>query len=150
MISTRDVGIRLITVLWVGSLWTIGYIVAPGLFANAVDSETAGALAGVFFSIEAWLTLICGTLLILLGLAVHKPEPGHKIRLGLVLFMVACMAVGEWGLRPLMDAARETGTGEGSRFALLHGGSAALYLLTSLAGIALVAMGNSARSEIPE
>ena len=38
-------GERLIQTVWVGALLTIGYIVAPALFAN-LDSRDAGQLAG--------------------------------------------------------------------------------------------------------
>ena len=43
--------------VWCGALWTIGYAVAPGLFAWAPDRATAGMLAGRFFGLVGWLGL---------------------------------------------------------------------------------------------
>src|SRR5689334_23819461 len=57
---------RLLTVVWVGSLLTIGYAVAPVLFTS-LDRSTAGAVAAQLFRIEGLLGAVCGILL--LGLA---------------------------------------------------------------------------------
>ena len=57
---------RLLTVVWVGSLLTIGYAVAPVLFTS-LDRSMAGAVAAQLFRIEGLLGVVCGVLL--LGLA---------------------------------------------------------------------------------
>src|SRR6202012_4920666 len=57
---------RLLTVVWVCSLLTIGYAVAPVLFTS-LDRMTAGAVAAQLFRIEGLLGVVCGVLL--LGLA---------------------------------------------------------------------------------
>ncbi|HEX7634207.1 MAG TPA: DUF4149 domain-containing protein, partial [Noviherbaspirillum sp.] len=47
----------LIATLWVGSLWTVGYLVAPTLFATLSDRALAGMIAGSIFRLEAWLSV---------------------------------------------------------------------------------------------
>ena len=42
-------GDRILLTLWVGSLWAIGYIAAPTLFATLEDRALAGTLAGAMF-----------------------------------------------------------------------------------------------------
>ncbi|MGH8809748.1 MAG: DUF4149 domain-containing protein, partial [Noviherbaspirillum sp.] len=41
----------LIATLWVGSLWAVGYLVAPTLFATLPDSVLAGTIAGRLFRV---------------------------------------------------------------------------------------------------
>ena len=57
-------GERILLTLWVGGLWTIGYIVAPALFANLEDRALAGTLAGVMFEIVAYVGMFCAVLLL--------------------------------------------------------------------------------------
>ena len=66
---TYRVGERIVAALWVGSLWAIGYLVAPLLFARLDDRGLAGFLAGEFFTVITWMSLVCGGLLV----AVNAP-----------------------------------------------------------------------------
>jgi hypothetical protein len=133
----------LIAALWVGSLWTIGYLVAPTLFATLEDRALAGTIAGRLFRIEAWLSLACaGILLVLFFKEKSKLEARElKICLILVSAMMLCTLIGYFGLQPFMAALREAGlhTAEAkSRFGMLHGISSAIYLLQSGLGFALL------------
>jgi hypothetical protein len=56
---------RLLTVVWIGSLLTIGYAVAPVLFTS-LDRVTAGAVAAQLFRIEGVIGVVCGVLLLAL------------------------------------------------------------------------------------
>ncbi|MCE2832533.1 MAG: DUF4149 domain-containing protein, partial [Oxalobacteraceae bacterium] len=48
-------GVRVLLVtFWVGSLWTVGYLAAPTLFATLPDRALAGSIAGSLFRVEAW------------------------------------------------------------------------------------------------
>ncbi|MES2016126.1 MAG: DUF4149 domain-containing protein, partial [Pseudomonadota bacterium] len=47
----------LLITLWAGSLWTIGYVVAPTLFATLHDRVLAGVIAGSMFTSQAWLSM---------------------------------------------------------------------------------------------
>ncbi len=44
--------------LWVGSLLTVGYLVAPTLFSNIFDRQAAGMIAGAIFRVEAYVSLV--------------------------------------------------------------------------------------------
>jgi len=57
-------GELLLQTLWVGALWTVGYIVAPALFANLPDRTQAGQMAGELFTLVTWLGLACGGILL--------------------------------------------------------------------------------------
>lgn len=123
--------------LWVGSLWTIGYLVAPQLFSVLEDRALAGEIAGRLFAVEARLTIVCGLALIL-GWRLVNGRFLLERRLLLVLLMLACQVSGEWIARPLMVAARAADGAVTSQFALWHGVSAVMYLIASVAGLLLV------------
>lgn len=137
----------LIATLWVGSLWTIGYLVAPTLFATLTDKVLAGTIAGQLFRIEAWLSVFCALALIALTRFAANDENG-KARIylqWLAMGMLTCTLIGYFGLQPFMASLREA-AGPGGvmaseakmRFGILHGISSAFYLVQSLLGAALV------------
>ena len=138
---------RAITALWVGSLWTIGYLVAPTLFATLTDRAQAGTIAGSMFRVEAWLSIFCAVLLmVLLKVCVPAVRGRLRSRLSvLILSMLAATLVSHFGLQPLMAALREA-AGPGGvmspdaklQFGILHGISGTIYLIESLLGVALL------------
>lgn len=125
---------RVLLSLWVGALWAVGYVAAPVLFMTLDDRALAGSLAGAMFTVVAYLSLLCGGLLLLL----QGWRPGRWRRWPL-LAMLGLVAIGEFGLRPEMVAGS-------AGFASLHGIARAIYLLVSLLGLALVAAGPRERS----
>ena len=48
----------LIVTFWVGSMWTVGYLVAPALFATLPERALAGSIAANLFRIEAWVSVV--------------------------------------------------------------------------------------------
>jgi hypothetical protein len=137
----------LVATLWVGSGWTIGYLVAPTLFATLPDPMQAGAIAGSLFRVEAWLSVACALgLLLLLATANRKREvANYRTQATIVAAMLACTVVGYFGLQPFMAALRETANVSGVmsgatkvQFGMLHGIASALHLIQSLLGIALI------------
>ncbi len=138
---------RLLTVVWVGSLLTIGYAVAPVLFTS-LDRMTAGAVAAQLFRIEGVIGVVCGVLLLALcNLLVRRGGDAYRRLRWLIAGMLVCVLVGYFALQPFMNAlriaAQEAGTDVGhsvyaSRFGMLHGVSSAFYLIESLLGIVLV------------
>ena len=134
----------LVATLWAGSLWTIGFVVAPTLFGTLSDRVLAGNIAGSMFRAEAWLSIACAAILLaLLQWAPGALEPKRRRLLGaLVLSMLVCALVSHFGITPLMaelkaqapsgimnDAMR-------SRFGMLHGVSTLVFAVQSLlAGI---------------
>ena len=136
----------LITAFWVGSLWAVGYLVAPTLFATLGDRVLAGTVAGNIFRVEAWVSVGCGLALLLLS-RLDKLEAGAVRRplVGLIVAMLVCTLLGYFGIEPFMAALRE-GAGPGgvmqsavrTRFGILHGLSSAFYLAESLLGVLLL------------
>lgn len=133
----------LVAVLWVGSLWTIGYIVAPVLFSTLEDRAMAGTIAGRLFRVEAWISIACAGILVLLMLRDRAEQSNIRACLLLVTAMLACTLLGYFGLQPFMAALREGAGGlvsEAARakFGMLHGISSAIYLIQSMLGAVLL------------
>jgi hypothetical protein len=133
--------------LWVGGLWIIGLIVAPGLFHALSDRSQAGLLAGHFFMVIAYLGLGCGAYLLLFRLAVFGSHALRQWFFWTVLLMVALVAVGQFGIQPIMAALRQQALPKGvmeslfrDRFAAWHGVSSVLYLIECALGLAAVSL----------
>ena len=135
-----------IATLWIGSLWTVGYMVAPVLFATLPDRTLAGVIAGKLFWIEAWLSVFCAVALIALTwFAAGENDRLRKCLLALLIAMLTCVLIGYFGVQPFMAALREgIAAGRGAdpasktQFGILHGVSSAFYLTQSLLGIMLI------------
>jgi hypothetical protein len=134
----------IVTTFWVGSLWTVGYVVAPVLFTTLSDRKLAGTIAGSIFRIEAWVSIACG-LLLLAMIAFDDASRERRSLLRFILLMLLCVVVGYFGLQPWMAALREaagpTGLMEGAartQFGILHGVASLIYMLQSLFALVLV------------
>ncbi|HJV85595.1 MAG TPA: DUF4149 domain-containing protein [Noviherbaspirillum sp.] len=137
----------LIASFWVGSMWTIGYLVAPTLFASLADKGLAGTIAGKLFRIEAWLSVgavIALWVLLKTGSGESEGRAGKQLR-WLTLGMLACTLVGYFALQPFMAELRAAAGPGGvmdaatkARFGLLHGVSSVFYLIQSLLGALLI------------
>ena len=152
----------LLTVVWVGSLLTIGYAVAPVLFMS-LDRIEAGAVAAQLFRIEGFVGVVCGVLL--LGLAnrfVRGGAEAYRRLRWVIVGMLVCVLVGYFALQPFMNAMRvaalEAGSDVGhsayaTRFGILHGVSSLFYLIESVLGLVLVwklpARIETARAPVP-
>ena len=136
-----NVGERLLLTFWAGSLWTVGYVVAPTLFAVLDDRQLAGLLAGRLFEIVAYLGLFCGVLL-LIGQVARSGWKGWRVYV--VLSMLVLTAIGQFVLQPRMAALKSEGIAAADRFAMLHGVSSTVFLVVSLLALALVAFGIAA------
>ncbi len=138
---------RLLTVAWVGSLLTIGFAVAPVLFAS-LDRTTAGAVAAQLFRLEGMVGVVCGVLLLALSnVLIRRGDDAYRLLRWFIAGMLICVLAGYFALQPFMNALRvaaeEAGTDVGhsvyaSRFGMLHGVSTLFYLVESLLGLALV------------
>ncbi|HTH74691.1 MAG TPA: DUF4149 domain-containing protein [Trinickia sp.] len=140
---------RLLAFVWVGSALTIGYVVAPTLFAM-LQRSVAGDVAARLFRIEAFVGVICGILSLALGnVLVRRGVSEYRRLRWLVAGMLLCVLIGYFGLQPFMDALRSTARESGldlahspyaARFGLLHGVASLFYLVETLIGLALVWM----------
>ena len=61
----REVAERILLTVWVGGMWTVGYVVAPTLFAMLDDRSLAGSIAGRLFTVMSYVGLVSGGLLLL-------------------------------------------------------------------------------------
>jgi hypothetical protein len=149
----------LLAMLWVGSQLTIGYAVAPVLFAS-LERVVAGELAAQLFRLEGLIGVVCGVLL--LGLAsvlVRRGALGYRRLRWILAVMLLCVLIGYFALQPFMNALRVQAMSAGmdvasspyaSRFGLLHGVSSLFYLVQSLLGAWLVWLLPSARGTLPQ
>ena len=133
----------LVAALWAGSLWAVGYLVAPTLFATLNDRTLAGSIAGSMFHVEAMVSLGCGVAMgVLLWLATPDWTPKRRrTALLLIVAMVMCTVASHFGLQPMMAELRATGLVDEavkSRFGMLHGISSVIYLVQSLLAAWLV------------
>lgn len=139
------IGERILLTLWVGALWAIGYLAVPTLFALLDDRILAGMLAGRMFTLVSFLGLFCGGVLLLGSLLRHGMLVLRSVRVWLLVVMLLLVAVGEFGLQPMMAQLKAQGLAEGSaqaaQFARLHGVASVLYLINSLCGLLLVGLG---------
>ncbi len=127
---------RLLVTLWVGSVWAIGYIAAPALFANLDDSELAGALAGELFTATAVLGIGCAMVLILVYMIQRGWSTFTQWRFWVVLVMLALTVIGEFVIRAQMELVQGT-----DAFSRLHGTAQLVFLAVAVMGLALVAAG---------
>jgi hypothetical protein len=138
----------LVAALWAGSLWAVGYLVAPTLFATLSDRVLAGVIAGSLFHAMAMLSLGCGLAMLLL---LWRGTPGwdgkrRRTVLAIIVVMVMCTVASHFGLQPMMAELKAAAAPGGvmdaaakSRFGMLHGVSSVIYLVQSiLAGWLLV------------
>lgn len=140
---------RLLITLWVGSLWAVGYLAVPVLFKQLADRQLAGMLAGEMFHLVGWIGLVCGGVLLIMALRrAHHGAWYRQRRVIVIGLMLVLVAVGMFVLQPMMQELKQAGLVPGSeaaaRFGALHGVSSVLYLITSLLGVWLVLMRDTA------
>lgn len=145
MTSESTVTERIALTLWVGAIWSIGYIAAPVLFKYSPTRMLAGNLAGEMFTAVSYIGIACAFILIT-GL-LFKPA-GHRFkqwRLWIILLMLLITLVGQFALSPMMQQLKHTGIAEGTeaarQFGRLHGVASILFLVNSLSGLILVITG---------
>ncbi|KVD13412.1 hypothetical protein WI81_19325 [Burkholderia ubonensis] len=138
---------RLLSAVWVGSLLTIGYAVAPVLF-RSLERMTAGSVAAQLFRIEAVVGVVCGVLLLVLSnQQVRRGCDEYRRVRWILAAMVGCVLIGYFALQPFMNALRVAAMDAGtdianspyaSRFGMLHGVSSLFYLVESALGLMLI------------
>jgi len=138
----------LIAGLWVGSLLTVGYLVAPAIFSTMTDRQAAGMVAGSIFRLEAYLSMIvCIGLMVLDNLLVNRSLHQFKIIRWLLLAMLFCSVAAAFVFIPWMNALRDNALAQGMPvmlspsailFGRLHGASSILFMIQSALGIFLV------------
>ena len=135
------IGERILLALWVGGLWTVGYLVAPVLFASLDDRSLAGTLAGKLFQIMSYIGLVCGSLLLMGNIFRF-----HRLnwRAVVLVIMLVLVLFNELILSALIADMRHSGAVDSGVFAQVHGAASVIFLIISLLGLSLVAAGEKA------
>lgn len=136
-------GERVLLSLWVGALWSIGYLAVPTLFSSLDDRILAGMLAGKMFTGVSLIGLGCGTALLSM-FWMQSVKPLQERTVQLLVVMLVLVLLGEFVLQPQMAQLKAEGLVEGSgveaRFGVLHGIASLLYLINSVSGVVLLVM----------
>lgn len=138
----------LIAGVWVGSLFTVGYLVVPTIFTALQDRQVAGMIAGAIFQVEAYISVaVCLGLLVLANWLVNRKADHYRSIRWMLLLLLLCSVVTCFGLIPYMDALRQEALVMGmpvmaspsaTLFGRLHGISSGLFLVQSLLGLWMV------------
>jgi hypothetical protein len=136
---------HLVAALWAGSLWAIGFLAAPAVFASA-DSTQAGNIVSMLLTREAWLSIACMLLLLVLVRRASDLDARRKRLLNvLVVIALVLTLVNYFGLQALMAQLRAAAGPGGVRaspqwteFAVLHGVSQLLYVIQSVLAAVVV------------
>jgi len=131
---------KILLTLWVGGMWTAGYVVAPILFKQ-LDRMTAGHIAGQMFTIISYIGLVALLAVLLLAMMQIGMRAWRQWRYRIVLVMLLLVVIAQFGLQPVMVELKTAGLqGSNARqFASLHAVASILYLINSVLGLALVA-----------
>ncbi|MFH2133816.1 MAG: DUF4149 domain-containing protein [Pseudomonadota bacterium] len=133
--------------LWVGSLWTVGYLAVPILFQAQPDKQLAGMLAGEMFRVQGFVGIACGVYLLLRdGVKFGKLALRQPAFLAIALMLLITLSI-QFGIQPLMAGLKSQAlplevmkSALADSFAMWHGISSILYLIESLLGASLVAL----------
>lgn len=132
-------------VLWIGGLWTIGYLAAPVLFASLGDKQLAGMLAGRLFELMAWIGIAAAAYLIIYRIARDGGAALKTLFFWMVALILALTLIGLFGIQPIMQSLKDQAMPHAvmqsvfaDRFARWHGVSSILYLIQSMLGLLLV------------
>ena len=138
----------LVAGLWVGSILSVGYLVAPIIFGTLTDRQVAGMVAGSIFKAEAYLsTVICIALMVLANLFVTRGLTQYKIIRFILLGMLLCSLAASFVFIPWMNTLRDQALLNGMPimlspsadvFGKLHGASSIVFMIQSALGLYLV------------
>ena len=144
-------------IIWVGSLWVVGYLVVPQLFALLPGRVLAGQVAGGLLRQTAWIGLVLAPLVLFLlwpvvaGCGWRRRLPllvsvaliaaGHAVALALLQPEMVAMKVAVAPLDVMQSPLRE-------QFIRWHGIASGIYLLQSLLALLVVLRyGTAARAQ---
>lgn len=132
---------KILLTIWVGGMWAVGYIVTPVLF-QMLDKPVAGNVAGQLFTIVSYIGLFSAVAL-LVNILMQYGFNRRYWQLWTLTVMLIVIIIGEFVLQPMMMELKEMGlTGDNAtQFGRLHAVASTLFLINSLAGLALVITG---------
>ena len=130
-------GEKILLTIWIGALWTIGFLVTPTLFGSLEDRQIAGFLAGKMFTAVSYIGLFSGFVLLISEFRRSESFQSNK-RVWLLILMLILVVIGEFLIQPQMAALKQAGLSVGPEFDRLHGIATALYMLNCLFGLILI------------
>lgn len=130
-------GEKILLTIWIGALWTIGFLVVPALFGTLEDKQIAGMVAGKMFTAVSYTGIFCALILLLFELR-HSESFKKNKRFWLLIVMLFIVVVGEFLIQPQMADLKQAGLSVGPEFDRLHGIATVLYMLNCLFGLILI------------
>ena len=136
------IGERLLLTLWIGSLWTVGYLVVPMAFMSLGDVTLAATFAGKLFRVVMILGVACASILLMTQWIKQGKQAFQSWRIYLLLLMLLLMAGFIWVTQvqivelKLLDWQENSALSE--IFTLWHKVSRVIYGILSLLGLVLV------------
>ncbi|HTS51791.1 MAG TPA: DUF4149 domain-containing protein [Burkholderiales bacterium] len=131
--------------VWVGTLWTVGLMVAPTLFYFVPDRMLAGSIAARLFTYTALLGVGCATYVLLFRLARFGSHAWRQAFFWVALVMLVLAIVGQFGVHPILEGVRQQALPRQvmesvlrDRFAAWHGVANVLYVVECALGFGLV------------
>jgi hypothetical protein len=138
----------LIAGVWVGSLFTVGYLVVPTIFNVLQDRQVAGMIAAAIFQAEAYVSVVvCIALLLMANTLIKRNIANYRTTRWVILVLLLISALTCFGFIPYMNALRQEAlllgvpvmaSPSASLFGRLHGISSGLFLVQSLLGLWMV------------
>lgn len=104
-----------IAALWWGGSALLAFVAVPTLFAHFSNPALAGPAAAKLFTVVAWLVVVCGLALLMIGRSDRQGPIGQA--LPFILLAMLCVLVQEYGVSYKILTAR----GTGGNLALWHG-----------------------------
>ncbi|MCK4865287.1 MAG: DUF4149 domain-containing protein [Gammaproteobacteria bacterium] len=134
---------KILLTIWVGGMWAIGYIVVPVLF-QMLEKPVAGNVAGQLFTVMSYIGIF-STVALMINILVKQGFSSRHWQLWVLFVMLLVIIIGQFVLQPMMLELKVAGLGlseeNRSLFGRLHGIASVLFLMNSLAGLALVVSG---------
>lgn len=132
---------KILLTIWVGGMWAVGYIVAPVLF-QMLEKPVAGNVAGQLFTIVSYIGIFSAVALII-NILLQQGFNSRHWQLWTLIVMLLIIFIGQFVLQPMMVELKAMGlsTVNATQFGRLHGMASVLFLINSLAGLALVISG---------
>ena len=139
---------NVISGLWVGSFFAVGFLVVPTLFSSLGDRQIAGLVAANLFKIMAYIGVcLSAILMVAANFYVRSGLDSYRMIRWILLGMLVCSIGAAFILIPWMNNLRDQAlylglsvreTNNADLFKRLHGISSALYLVQSGLGIVLL------------
>lgn len=142
MNRSETIGERLLLTLWVGALWSIGYMAVPLAFVSLETLVAAEYAAKLFFAVNV-ISLISGTLILIGKVIIQRGNVLYSWRFWVLVVMLIITLVFSSYVQPEMASIKlienwRLDANLAQRFERLHLLSQNLYLMLSIAGLLLV------------